>query len=1030
MRPIKLLLTAFGPYKNKEKIDFTELAEHNLFVISGKTGSGKTTIFDGISFALYGSASGEDRENVTMLRSQFADDELHTAVEFIFELKNRRYRVLRQIGHIKRGNKTKTGEKYEFYELTETGEIPRVDRQIVSEINKKIEELIGLTQEQFKQIVMLPQGEFRKFLTSETENKEAILRRLFKTEPYQEIEVKLKEKQDKLKEIHTKDIQQLDSLTKNIVATLPERTESVLLQLLKEGTYNTHQVLTGLVDESKYYTKKIIEDKKNYITASENHEKEFKRLTEAKSINEQFNKREILLKEKENLESKQTEHLLNENRLNKATKASQLIPYEANLEDTKNELQLKNSDLIKTKELNKINNEKLTEATANYEKVKEKEQERDQIKIHIDTLNRYIPIVKESKSLLKNIELERQTVINYKRKLEQITKEQKNNEQSLDNIIEEIEQNDRDIQVLPSKELEKKELQNEWKKLNEYEKLIKELNLVEIDYKNEQKSFQKIQETYNLAEQSWLNNEAAFIATHLHEGKPCQVCGSTTHPNKAKFKEDVLSEKELQELKSLRDKHQERIQRLDVTIEQKIKEKNERENDLTELGYNSQEITEEKARITIKGQTIAEQIKILVTKQTTQKELITKRKVLREKIAIAKKEIETLSTKVDDLRSQFTEKEALYKAKINSVPEQYREVDFIESEIIRVNKLKTKLDLEWNKADENLKNANHAFLTSTTNLTQLTNQVLEINKRLSKAENTFNQILNDSEFLSIEDYKEAKLSEEVKKELKLKVDAYNKTYTELTRDLQQLNEELKDEEKINIISLEEEVNELKKMSQLLYNNLRDSERALDDTENLMKHIKEIQELVQKNEEALNILTDLYDITRGHNERKISFERFLQIEYLEQIIHAANIRLIQLSNGQFNLILSDRQETHGRQSGLALDVNDAYTGQTRDVKTLSGGEKFNASLALALGMSDVIQSFEGNISINMMFIDEGFGSLDEESLIKAIDTLIDLQKSGRLIGVISHVEELKAVFPAVLEVKKTKEGYSETKFKIK
>ncbi len=1030
MRPIKLLLTAFGPYKNKEKIDFTELAEHNLFVISGKTGSGKTTIFDGISFALYGSASGEDRENVTMLRSQFADDELHTAVEFIFELKNRRYRVLRQIGHIKRGNKTKTGEKYEFYELTETGEIPRVDRQIVSEINKKIEELIGLTQEQFKQIVMLPQGEFRKFLTSETENKEAILRRLFKTEPYQEIEVKLKEKQDKLKEIHTKDIQQLDSLTKNIVATLPERTESVLLQLLKEGTYNTHQVLTGLVDESKYYTKKIIEDKKNYITASENHEKEFKRLTEAKSINEQFNKREILLKEKENLESKQTEHLLNENRLNKATKASQLIPYEANLEDTKNELQLKNSDLIKTKELNKINNEKLTEATANYEKVKEKEQERDQIKIHIDTLNRYIPIVKESKSLLKNIELERQTVINYKRKLEQITKEQKNNEQSLDNIIEEIEQNDRDIQVLPSKELEKKELQNEWKKLNEYEKLIKELNLVEIDYKNEQKSFQKIQETYNLAEQSWLNNEAAFIATHLHEGKPCQVCGSTTHPNKAKFKEDVLSEKELQELKSLRDKHQERIQRLDVTIEQKIKEKNERENDLTELGYNSQEITEEKARITIKGQTIAEQIKILVTKQTTQKELINKRKVLREKIAIAKKEIETLSTKVDDLRSQFTEKEALYKAKINSVPEQYREVDFIESEIIRVNKLKTKLDLEWNKADENLKNANHAFLTSTTNLTQLTNQVLEINKRLSKAENTFNQILNDSEFLSIEDYKEAKLSEEVKKELKLKVDAYNKTYTELTRDLQQLNEELKDEEKINIISLEEEVNELKKMSQLLYNNLRDSERALDDTENLMKHIKEIQELVQKNEEALNILTDLYDITRGHNERKISFERFLQIEYLEQIIHAANIRLIQLSNGQFNLILSDRQETHGRQSGLALDVNDAYTGQTRDVKTLSGGEKFNASLALALGMSDVIQSFEGNISINMMFIDEGFGSLDEESLIKAIDTLIDLQKSGRLIGVISHVEELKAVFPAVLEVKKTKEGYSETKFKIK
>src|SRR5699024_10699057 len=138
----------------------------------------------------------------------------------------------------------------------------------------------------------------------------------------------------------------------------------------------------------------------------------------------------------------------------------------------------------------------------------------------------------------------------------------------------------------------------------------------------------------------------------------------------------------------------------------------------------------------------------------------------------------------------------------------------------------------------------------------------------------------------------------------------------------------------------------------------------------------------------------------------------------------------LSNGQFLLMRSDRQESHGRQSGLALDVYDGYTGQTRDVKTLSGGEKFNASLCLALGMSDVIQSFQGNISINTMFIDEGFGSLDEESLNKSIETLVELQESGRMIGIISHVQELKTVFPAILEVTKTHSGYSETEFMIK
>src|SRR5699024_11128911 len=165
-------------------------------------------------------------------------------------------------------------------------------------------------------------------------------------------------------------------------------------------------------------------------------------------------------------------------------------------------------------------------------------------------------------------------------------------------------------------------------------------------------------------------------------------------------------------------------------------------------------------------------------------------------------------------------------------------------------------------------------------------------------------------------------------------------------------------------------------------------------------------------------------------KKISFERYLQIDYLDQIIHAANERFKQLMNGQFYLLRSDRQEAYGKQSGLAIDVYDGYTGQTRDVKTLSGGEKFIASLCLALGMSDVIQSHQGSISIETMFIDEGFGSLDEESLRKSIDALIQIQQSGRMIGVISHVEELKSIFQAMLKVTKTKEGFSKTEFIVK
>lgn len=1030
MRPIKLLLTAFGPYKNKEVIDFTELEDQNLFVISGKTGSGKTTIFDGISFALYGSASGEDRENVAMLRSQFANDDLHTAVEFIFELKNRRYRVLRQLGHVKEGNKTKTGEKYEFFEQTADGEVPRVDRQIVSEINKKIESLIGLTQEQFKQIVMLPQGEFRKFLTSETENKEAILRRLFKTEAYQEIEEKLKEKQNELKTIYNKDVQQLDSLIKNIKATIPEREESYLLKLIKEESYNTHQILDGLVKESNYYNQKIKTDESTYNQSHENYETSFVKYGQAENINEQFKKRNDKLNEMKELQSKQEEQVIDENKLKKAESANKLLPYEQQLEELREDLQLKSKALKETESLNKTNEENLNIKSTLYQEARGTEADRDKINIKIDTLSNYIPLVKDLKELTEQLKTEEKIEIEYNKKYKKLTNRLKSNENDLEETIIEIELIDQKINTLPEKEQRKKALQLDWKKLNEYKEVKAQQKQLTADYTKKQESYDKKHQAYEIAEQSWLNNEAAYLATHLHDGQACQVCGSKTHPNKAVYEKDVLTEDELKKLKVLRDQSQREFQKSAVSIEQNEMEQEKYINEIKELNYNPENIKGEIASIEKVGRQLAEDIKALKVEQNKRENLIEKRSTLRKKINEEKHTQELLKEKTEKIRKEHTEKKALYHAKLSSLPEDYRDLSRVESKLNRTIEHKEKLDAEWKKAEKEYNLANNAYLESATNLNQLIKQVSELKQRLSTAENKFNHELAESDFISLKDFKAAKLPKTYQNELKIKIEKYNKKYTELTHDLNQLNQELKDEEIKDLELLEEQVSKLRKLTQLNYDILQESKRAYLDIKKLIEHIKSVREAVQKNEKALLTLTDLYDITRGHNEQKISFERFLQIEYLEQIIHAANIRLIDLSNGQFNLILSERQETHGRQSGLSLDVNDAYTGQIRDVKTLSGGEKFNASLALALGMSDVIQSFEGNISIEMMFIDEGFGSLDEESLTKAIDTLIDLQKSGRLIGVISHVEELKTVIPAILEVNKTKEGYSETRFNIK
>lgn len=227
MRPVKLKLTAFGPYRDSEEINFEDLEGNRLFVISGSTGSGKTSIFDGICFALYGSASGSDRSEPKNLRSDFAKDSVHTSAELTFEVHGTTYRILRQMSHVKTGNKSATGERYEFFEVTDMGEKPCVERQIVSELNRRIEEILGLTFSQFNQIVMLPQGEFRKLLTSETDNKEAILRKIFRTEPYRLVAERLKQKKDEAQERFKAQQLLYKEQVQAIAGSLPQR-ESAL----------------------------------------------------------------------------------------------------------------------------------------------------------------------------------------------------------------------------------------------------------------------------------------------------------------------------------------------------------------------------------------------------------------------------------------------------------------------------------------------------------------------------------------------------------------------------------------------------------------------------------------------------------------------------------------------------------------------------------------------------------------------------------------------------------------------------------
>jgi exonuclease SbcC len=403
MRPLKITITAFGPYKNREVIDFTELKNNRLFVVSGNTGAGKTTIFDAICFALYGSASGEDRSEPKLMRSDFAEEDVHTSVELEFELHHHFYRIKRQLSHVKKGNKSATGEVYEFYEKVNGREVPCVDRQIVSEINKKVEALVGLSKDQFSQIVMLPQGEFRKLLTSQTENKEEILRKIFKTEPYRWIIERLKEKKKVADDDYKREALTRDRYIKDIQATLPERENSLLFEILTQQYYNTNQVINGLDVETVFYQNEIVKNKEQEEVAGTAYNQKLEAFHKVEELNERFKNFEEKERKLNDLSEQIPIFKEKEKQFENADRASRIEPYEKQVNEMRDDLRKTAQKLAEAEGKQNEAIKQLESAQKVYEIEESKKTEREKVGRTLDRYNEFLPTVKEIDS--KKVEL-------------------------------------------------------------------------------------------------------------------------------------------------------------------------------------------------------------------------------------------------------------------------------------------------------------------------------------------------------------------------------------------------------------------------------------------------------------------------------------------------------------------------------------------------------------------------------------------------------------------------------------------------
>lgn len=1029
MKPLELKLTAFGPYKDTEKIDFQQLKGQNLFVISGNTGSGKTTIFDGICFALYGSASGQDRENQAMLRSDFSDDDTHTAVELIFSLKNKTYRILRQLGHIKTGNKSKTGDQYEFYEIVEDREIPAVDRQIVSEINEKVETLIGLTQDQFKQIVMLPQGEFRKLLTSETENKEHILRRLFKTYSYQQINEQLRIRKQQNEQIYNEAHQLLNNYIHQLRGSLPVREGVTLFQLLDEPHANIHQLLTGLQAEIQHYKEQVTVDQAQYEVSFAAHDKKQKQYHQAQTTNERFVELDQKKKTWQSLRDQAQSYKAKSDQLEQANRAYELLPYEKQKNDSGKYKQQKIDQMTHAKKTYEQAETHVNKSKTQFEQGERDQSLRDDVKQQLNRLREYVPTVKDINRSEKDLASEKKRVSVLHEQLGGERKKLGTSKTTSKKHYETLESLEKQVNDLPEQREKLLAMREQMQLLKKYQALLEQLNSLKMSYKTEFEKLKQLQVQYDAKEQLWLNNQASLLANHLHEGDACPVCGSVEHPRKALADEHLVKRDELDALKKQLDVQDGTCRNIKADGQAKKKQLQETVEEMEKRDMSKENVSNVLEELVKDGKELRGKVDEL---EGLRKKLSQTRTDYHEE----KKREEQLDKTIQKLDAEYSEQQTIYEKnqavfteRLRVIPEAVRDLSALHKQITALEDKQNKLEATWKKVNEHYQLAREQKATAETNVSQAEKQLQEATEKTKASTEQFEDALQKASFHTQADYEAAKLSESARTELKSNIEQYNQMMSITGEQVKELTELLHGKNRMNLTQLTNELAEVKKAYENALNAWNQSKENMSVAKILKENISKSQEQLQKVERQLSVVTDIYDVVRGQNSKKISFERYLQIEYLERIIHAANERLKILSNGQFLLMRSDRQESHGKQSGLALDVYDGYTGQTRDVKTLSGGEKFNASLCLALGMSDVIQSFEGNISIQTMFIDEGFGSLDEESLNKSIETLIDLQASGRMIGVISHVQELKTIFPAVLEVKKTSEGHSHTQFKV-
>ena len=1049
MKPIKLIISAFGPYADTmPEIDLTQFENKGLFLISGDTGAGKTTIFDAICFALYGTTSGTFRRKAN-LRSEYAKESVESYVDFYFTHQGKNYHIYRQPPYERkkqRGEGTVTvNEKAILYQ---DGENPI---EGLTQVNKAVQELLKIDYNQFKQIAMIAQGEFWALLNSTTEQRTEILRTIFLTDPYKNIEYKLKSRQDdsfgKKSDSEKSIIQHFSEVTSG--EDLNEELSALQANINQSQSVWDINALLDLIERIVVSDNELVknEDEK-YNIANDEFKKLSEKLATAKADNENLQNLKKLQEKKEDLDSKKQEYEDKKVELKKRQDASLKVqPVLASLELKQEDIRNNQNSIKDTEEKLVQANEDASKAGAMLDEITKKQSRADDLRLQASH-------ILEDKEKYTN----RDNLIKEAAELEKEAKNLENKKKTLDDKEKELKGNISQykevISLLKNKPDELKDLTTEIEKISSLKDEVDGFNDNKIpDFQNELSDLKKLQAIYTDAREKYdethaqLENaeklmetcRAGLLAANLSEGEKCPVCGSVHHPSLAVLPAESITEEELKTL-----------QKNDKALEEKKNKAFTNAESANKVYENNKTKLEEELKKCLEnpvlgyitaGMSLDDLIENASEAKGKTEDIVTEKSALKTELESECRKLNDTTEKLEKAQGEETDKLNDSKAeldKLNNDLEKRKTANKTRRE-----SLDSLSYPDWDAAESKANELNseadniiNAIKTANQNKVDADKKVTEINSIVKtlkeneekfvndeeKIEESLNKCVADCGFDSIDSAKEYFTSEDELDALEKDIKDYNNLVLENTTALKEVSKSVKGKEYTDVESLQNERDEKEALVNAILANKNMITNRIKNNTLKKDSIAVKKEEFEKANHEFTIYSRLYDLVRGKTKNgKITLEQYIQAAGFDGIIKAANRRLLPMSDGQYELYR--QEDSIGKRSNtfLDLEVLDNYTGRRRPVGNLSGGESFKASLSLALGLSDTVSSNMGGVQMDALFVDEGFGTLDRKSIENAMEILVGLSNANKLVGIISHREELVENISQQINVKKTKEG---------